>query len=130
MALDPMTNEVMRRLPAGLRPNPYNLQEVVMNLTSDGWDPSDIFAGIMADKPREPGHVIAAARRLRGTPAPSSGQGWVFGHTMCENPTHVDCQICRCHRGVIQHMVPVSMPDWVRSRYRTSFAGFGEVPNE
>lgn len=130
MPIDPVTNEVMRRLPAGLRPNPWNLQEVVMGLAAGGWAPGDIFAGIMADRPREAGHVIAAARRLRDQPAPSSGEGWVFGHTLCENPTHKGCQICRCHKGIVAHMVPVPMPDWFRERFGRSFRTFGGIPGE
>ena len=130
MALDPMTTEVIRRLPAGLRPNPWNLQEPVMSLTAGGWLPQDIFSAIMADKPKEPGHVIAAARRLVTQPAPTSGDGWAFGHTVCNNPTHPPtCQICRCHKGRADHMVPVPMPDNVRAEFRRTIGKWAVIPH-
>ena len=131
MSVDPMTTEVMRRLPAGLRPNPYNLQEVVMGLSASGWLPADIFAAIMADRPQQPGHVIAAARRLATTPAPTSGEGWAYGHDDCNNPTHSPtCQICRCHKGRIDHMVPVTMPDSVRAEFRRTIGRWAMIPND
>ncbi len=131
MPVDPLTTEVMRRLPAGLRPNPYNLEEVVMGLSAAGWLPGDIFAAIMADRPQQPGHVIAAARRLAATPAPSSGEGWAYGHDPCNNPTHPEgCQICRCHKGRIDHLVPTLMPAEFKRTYARLFAGWGNVPDD
>lgn len=130
MPLDPLTTEVMRRLPAALRPNPWNLEEAVMTLVSRGWVPADIFSAIMADKPREPGHVIAAARRLSDQPAPATGEGWKYGHELCTNPTHDNCQICRCHHGIVSHITPVPMPAWFREQWTKLFAGWGTIPSE
>ena len=70
MPLATITNEVMRHLPAALRPNPHNLDEHVMQLATDGWTATDIVDAVIADRPREPGHVVAQIRRLTNQPAP------------------------------------------------------------
>ena len=105
MPQDAYTVEVMKHLPSALRPNPYNLAEVAMKAASKGWGARDLVAAIMADKPREAGHVIAAARRIADTPAPyQPGQnqtgpcqldcdhGW---HPSQDGHSVVPCPSCR-----------------------------------
>lgn len=117
MPVAPHTNELMRRLPPGLRPNPYNIDEEVINLVGRGWTIDDIFQRIMGDKPTQPGNIVALLRRVIEEPAPIRASIWKYGHEPCNNPMHVDCEICRCHKGKILHHVSVPMPsDFPRKR--------------
>ena len=127
MPVTDMTNELMRQLPAALRPNPWNIDEEIMNLTSKGWTVRDMFAATMASNPREPGHVVAQIRRMVEQPAPAKKDEWKFGHTPCNNPMHVNCEICRCHRGFANHHQSVPASPEIKAMLRRAMANM-EVP--
>lgn len=99
MPQDAYTTEVMKLLPAALRPNPYNLAETAMKAAAKGWSARDLVAAIMADKPREAGHVIAAARRIADTPAPHQPGMTETGpcQQACDRGWHntMPCPTCR-----------------------------------
>jgi hypothetical protein len=128
MAVTDMTNEFMRRLPAALRPNPWNIDDTIIMLSGKGWSVGDMFAATMAGNPREAGHVVAGLRRLIEQPAPAKGTGWKFGHFVCENPAHVPgCEVCRCVPGHVVHQVNVPASDETRVMIRRAMQGM-EVP--
>lgn len=85
MTLNTHTTEVMKLLPAALRPNPYNIEETIMNAVSAGWTTGDLVAAVMADKPREAGHTVAALRRVANTPPPT------LGHSTMSGPCQLGC---------------------------------------
>ena len=116
MPTQTITNEVMRQLPAALRPNPHNLEEPVMQLATDGWTPSDIIDAVMADNPRQPGHVIAHVRRLTNQPAPATPTPTTpTGHRPCTE--HGDpCELCYCHGLPPRHHTTVPIPDHIKAQ--------------
>lgn len=128
MPVQDITNELMRLLPSGLRPNPWNIDEEMMLLASKGWIVRDIFAATMASNPREAGHVVAQLRRMLEQPAPAKKDEWKFGHEKCNNPMHGDmCEICRCHKGFINHHVRVPASPEIKQMLRQAMATT-EVP--
>jgi hypothetical protein len=128
MAVQPMTNEFMRLLPAALRPNPWNIDDVMMGLASNGWVVRDVFAATMANKPMEPGHVVAQLRRMLEQPAPARSDEWKFGHEKCNNPMHgPSCEICRCTKGTVKHHVPVPASPEIKLMLRQAMSNM-EVP--
>jgi len=129
MPLQAITNEFMAKLPSGLRPNPWNIDETMMILASKGWLGPDIFAATMASKPREAGHVVAQLRRMAEEAPPSKKDEWKFGHTPCNNPTHIGCEICRCHKGFATHHVSVAATEETKRLIRRAMAGT-EIPSE
>lgn len=118
MPVQPITNEFMRLLPAGLRPNPWNIDDTMMELATKGWIVKDVFAATMANNPREPGHVVAQLRRMLEQPAPARRDEWKFGHQKCENPMHPGCEICRCTKGQVKHHVPVPANEQIKLMLR------------
>jgi len=127
MSLTPQTNEFMRHLPAALRPNPWNIEESIMALVLKGWSIADIFAAVMADRPKEPGHVVAQLRRLVEQPAPSQGAThWKYGHLHCG--AHDGCEECYCTPGNIHHHVAIPMPKIVRDKFTELVRTFGKMP--
>lgn len=131
MPVSQVTNEFMRRLPAGLRPNPWNIDEEVMAAAAKGWSITDLAQAVMADNPRQPGHVVAFLRRVQDQPAPMGPlDSKPVGHHMCTSPQHPEnCQICWCH-GREQHMIPIPMPPDIKTQLQETFRGFGRVPND
>ena len=127
MPVTDMTNEYMRKLPAALRPNPWNLDDTIILLAGKGWNVADMFAATMAQKPMQPGHIVATMRNLLEQPAPNSGKGWAYGHTPCENPTHQKCEICRCIPGKVVHQVNVPASEQTKMIIRRGMAGM-EIP--
>ena len=125
MPVGPHTNEFMRRLPAALRPNPWNIEDEIMNLVGKAWSVSDIVAAVMADKPMQAGHVVAQLRRMKDQPAPAGAASeWKYGHGVCT--MHDGCELCRCTRGSTIHHVAVPPPEaWVEGR--VSVWGMGRI---
>ena len=85
-----------------------------MQLVTDGWTTTDIVDAVIADKPHEPGHVVAQVRRLTNQPPPkptSTPQPTTpTGHRPCNE--HGDpCQLCYCHGLSPTHHTTVPMPD-------------------
>ena len=118
MPLATITNEVMRHLPAALRPNPHNLDEHVMQLATDGWTATDIVDAVIADRPREPGHVVAQVRRLTTQPAPrptTPEPTTPTGHRPCHEHGG-DCELCYCHGLPPIHHVTIPMPDHIKAQ--------------
>ena len=118
MPTQTITNEVMRQLPAALRPNPHNLEDHVMQLVTDGWTATDIVDAVIADKPREPGHVVAQVRRLTNQPAPQAATPsppTPTGHRPCHDHTD-NCELCYCHGLPPRHHVSVPVPDHLKAQ--------------
>ncbi len=130
MPVSQVTNEYMRRLPAALRPNPWNIDEHIMALSAKGWSVTDIVQATMADGPRQAGHVVAFLRRVQDQPAPMGTiDNQPKTHRYCGLPHHdPKCQICYCN-GSEQHMAPVGIPDHVREQL-SLIRGFGVIPND
>ena len=130
MPVSQITNEYMRRLPAALRPNPWNIDEEVMALAAKGWSVSDLIAATLADNPRAAGHVVAFLRKVQDQPAPAGPvNDTAKTHRYCGLPHHdPKCQVCWCN-GKEEHLVPVLMPDEVRQVMFT-LKGFGVIPND
>ena len=128
MPVQPITNEFMALLPSGLRPNPWSIDEEMMTLASKGWVVRDVFAATMASNPKQAGHVVAQLRRMKDEPAPMRRDEWKFGHQPCNNPMHgPDCEICRCHKGVVKHHLRVPASPEIKQMLRAAMAKT-EVP--
>jgi len=131
MPTQPITTEVMRRLPEALRPNPHSIDTECMNLSANAWTPDQIVASIMKRGAREPGHVVSHLRYIEdlppnptSTPIPEAPTG----HTPC--PTHgPPCQLCYCetcsprcnldhtHHPDPQHHISVPAPDYIKAMF-------------
>lgn len=103
------TNEVMRALPEALRPNPWNLDDSVIEMIGNGWTSNEIAQAIIADKPREPGHVVSTIRRMKNWPSATTRRNtankW-SPHAKCPDPSHDrTCELCYCIPGEVTHHV-------------------------
>jgi hypothetical protein len=109
MPISPFTNDVMKALPAALRPNPHSIDEEVMKAVANGWDTDELAkASYINDKQPNPAFVVTNIRRLceYSPKRETKRTGWEYGHIDCE--VHPNCQICRCHPGEVLHHVSVA----------------------
>ncbi len=110
MPVSPSTNNYMRALPATLRPNPYNIDELVMEAVQNGWE-TDALAKACYINERQPNPAFVVTNLKNLCKYPPKQQtvriGWSYGHLPCgdihDGP---DCEICRCVPGEITHHVP------------------------
>lgn len=111
MAISSVTNAFMRALPAALRPNPYNIEEHVMQAVQNGWETDALAkACYINERNPNPAFVVTNLRNLAALPPQVQTQrtGWNYGHLKCEDKWHeIGCEICRCVPGEVTHMVPV-----------------------
>ena len=131
MAVSPYTNEFMRALPAPLRPNPYGIDEYVMQAVANGWTITALAeACYRNDRNPNPAFVATNVKHLSEHPPVQTAAptGWKYGHVPCD--THPGCELCRCHPDKVEHLVPVPMPDEVREQLRGLVKGFGVIPND
>jgi len=109
------TNDVMRALPAALRPNPYSIDEHVMTAMENGWNTDDLAKAAYAnDRNPNPAFVVTNIRNLCQHPPQIKTQrtGWTYGHIPCD--AHEGCEICRCIPNETTHMQPVPLPEQLR----------------
>ena len=117
MAISTFTNQVMRALPAALRPNPYSIDEAVMEAMENGWDTDDLAkAAYINDRNPNPAFVVTNIRNLAKHPPTQVTQrtGWNYGHLPCHD--HPNCEICRCIAGTTTHHTPTPMPENFRTQ--------------
>lgn len=128
MPISDVTNQLMRALPGALRPNPWSIDEYVMQAITNGWTIQQLAeASYMHSRNPNPAYVVTNIRNLSQYPptATKPKGGWDFGHIKCDR--HVDCEICRCTPGEAVHHKPVPMPDDVRVALREMVGRFGRV---
>lgn len=104
MPVSPYTNDVMKALPAALRPNPHSIDEEVMKAVAKGWDTDALAkASYINDRNPNPAFVVTNIRRLCEYPPKQEmkRQGWDYGHVECGE--HYGCEICRCTPGQVLH---------------------------
>lgn len=110
--VSPVTTDFMRALPANLRPNPYTIDETVMEAVANGWDIHDLARLCWVNERQpNPAFVVTNLRNLAGNPPDRVPRRkvWEYGHLKCKDPLHpVGCEICRCIPGEPQHIVTVS----------------------
>jgi hypothetical protein len=97
----------MRALPAALRPNPYAIDEEVMEAMANGWGIHDLAeACYTKDRNPNPAFVVTNLRNLCKHPPTQTKRpgGWEYGHIPCDR--HPNCEICRCLPNVMTHHVP------------------------
>lgn len=119
MPVNQFTNDVMRALPSALRPNPYSIDEAVMQAVENGWDTDSLAKAAYAnDKSPNPAFVVTNIRNLAQHPPTqqTQRQGWNYGHIPCHD--HPGCEICRCEQGVLTHHQPVPMPPHFKALLR------------
>lgn len=106
MPVSSVTNDVMKALPAALRPNPYSIDEEVMRAVANGWDTDALAkAAYINDKHPNPAFVVTNIRRLceYSPKVETKRTGWDYGHLPCEQ--HAGCELCRCIPGEVHHHV-------------------------
>lgn len=119
MPVSQYTNDLMRALPAALRPNPYSIDEHVMEAIENGWSTDELAkAAYQNDRKPNPAFVVTNIRNLCKHPPQVQTQrtGWNYGHITCTD--HPDCEICRCTPNEIVHMQPRSVPEGLRDALR------------
>lgn len=124
MGISPYTNDVMKALPAALRPNPHAIDEEVMKAVAKGWDTDALAkASYINDKHPNPAYVVTNIRRLceYSPKSETKRTGWEYGHIKCGE--HYGCEICRCTPGNVLHHKPVPTPDELRVAIRTMMRG-------
>lgn len=114
MQVSPHTTAFMKALPASLRPNPFNIDENVMEAIVNGWT-TDSLARACYENERNPNpaFVVTNLRNLckLGPAIERQRKPWIFGHVPCGEVSHgPTCEICRCVPGETTHMVPSKMP--------------------
>lgn len=130
MSLNTYTNEVMKALPAALRPNPWNIDEHVMTAIGNGWTSSKLAeASYSTTRNPTPALVVTNLRNLaQMSPEQTKpSTGWQYGHIKCDQ--HEGCELCRCVPGEVTHHVPVPMPEYVRAAL-TGMKGWGVLPDD
>jgi len=110
MPVSPSTNNYMRALPATLRPNPYNIDELVMEAVENGWE-TDALAKACYINERQPNPAFVVTNLKNLCKYPPKQQtvriGWSYGHIPCGDMHHgPDCEICRCVPGETTHHLP------------------------
>jgi hypothetical protein len=118
MSVSPVTNDFMKALPAALRPNPYNIDEYVMQAVEKGWQTDALAkACYINEKNPNAGFVVFNLKTLclHGPKQETVRNAWNYGHIPCKDPWHaVGCQICRCLPGEVTHHIPVACPPELR----------------
>ena len=128
MAVSPYTNEFMRALPAALRPNPYGVDEYVMEAVQNGWKMHALAeACYVNDRNPNPAFVATNVKNLCKYPPTKTERptGWRYGHVPCDR--HDNCEICRCNPGEMEHLTVSRMPDSFREEWRRRFSGWGQI---
>lgn len=119
--LNTYTNEVMKALPAALRPNPYNIDTELTTLQTNQWTPHQIVEYVIKNGDRTPGHVVTTIRGLQNHPNPNQQtkpNTPTRGHKPCNDKTHdTRCTVCYC-TGVGVHEVAIPMPQWFKDQLR------------
>ena len=104
----------MAKLPAALRPNPYAIDDEVLQLADNGWSPDQVVEYVVRDGSKQPGHVVHSIRGMLDLPNPNvqhAASTRPVGHQPC--PEHGDpCELCYCRPGEARHHVTVPTPDW------------------
>lgn len=106
MPVSQVTNDVMKALPAALRPNPYSIDEEVMKAVANGWDTDSLAkAAYINERNPNPAFVVTNIRRLSeySPKQQTKRNAWDYGHIECGE--HYGCEICRCIPGEITHHV-------------------------
>ena len=110
MPVSPVTNDYMRALPATLRPNPYTIDESVMEAVQNGWETDALAkACYINERQPNPAFVVTNLRNLCQYPPKqqTTRVGWSYGHIPCGDMHHgPDCEICRCVPGETTHHIP------------------------
>lgn len=100
MPVSQYTNDVMKALPAPLRPNPHSIDEYVMRAVENGWETDALAkASYINDRNPNPAFVVTNIRTLceHGPAQQFKRSGWGYGHVPCADPWHDPrCEICRC----------------------------------
>lgn len=127
MPISPSTNHFMRALPATLRPNPYNIDELVMEAVENGWETDALAKACYINERRpNPAFVVTNLRTLCKYPPKQQTvrNRWAYGHLQCGDLHHgPDCEICRCIPGEVNHHIPA-----YKSDKRTSLPKIGVMP--
>lgn len=79
--------ELMRRIPAPIRPNPHNIEEAILTASQAGWTMEDLASAVLADNCKQAGHVVAAIRRLSEEVPPNTSAQ----HTTTLGPCQLEC---------------------------------------
>lgn len=130
MPVSPYTNEFMRALPPALRPNPYGIDEYVMQAIQNGWTVNALAEACYArDRNPNPAFVATNVKHLSQHPPTQAARptGWQYGHVLCDQ--HEGCELCRCHPDDIRHHQSVPMPQWFKDEWKKHFAGWGSIPD-
>lgn len=110
MQISPVTNGFMKALPAALRPNPYTIDETVMEAVQNGWTVDALArACYVNERNPTPAFVVTNLRNLAryGPKSEPVKKVWTYGHVACGELSHgPHCEICRCLPGEVVHMVP------------------------
>lgn len=121
----PHTHAFMKALPAALRPNPFTIEESIMEAVLKGWTTDDLAkACYINEKHPNPAFVVTNLRNLckYGPKVETVRTGWQYGHIRCDEPFHeTGCQVCRCVPGQVVHHV-------VAGPSRRSVPAIGEMP--
>ena len=123
MPVSQYTNDVMKALPAALRPNPHAIDEEVMKAVANGWDTDELAKqSYINDKNPNPAFVVTNLRRLceYSPKRETKRTGWEYGHIKCEQ--HYGCEICRCHPGEILHHATVKPSEETKQQLRRAIA--------
>lgn len=116
-----VTTEVMRALPAALRPNPHVIDEEVMALCAKGWTPTQIAGHCVKQGDKEPSHVVSTIRLLKDYPLPGDHKPTTTNSTHTAHAPCTQhgapCQLCYCHKELPEpvHHVSTPMPQWFRT---------------
>lgn len=121
-SVSPVTNAFMKALPAALRPNPFNIDEDVMQAVQKGWT-TDGLARACYEHERNPtpAFVVTNLRNLckYGPKQETQRKIWTFGHIACGEISHGPyCEICRCVPGETTHHVPANPDNAASQRLR------------
>lgn len=118
MPVSPYTNALMKALPGTLRPNPFSIDEYVMEAVQNGWDIDELArASYINERNPNPAFVVTNIRNMAKNPPKGTPQrtGWEYGHLRCVE--HADCTICRCVPGQAEHHRSVPVPLEVKKGY-------------
>ena len=128
MPVNPYTNAFMKALPAALRPNPYSIDEYVMEAIQNGWTTDALATACYArDRNPNPAFVVTNVRHLCKYPptTTTAAAGKPKGHIPCDQ--HNGCELCRCTGETLHHQ-PIPMPDWFKERFKDQLGRFGRMP--
>ena len=122
MSVSQPTNQFMKALPAALRPNPYNVEEAVMEALQNGWDAQSLAQACYANERNPtPAFVVTNLRNLckYGPKREPLRKPWEYGHIRCGELSHgPTCEICRCIPGQVTHHTACPPSKETGSAYR------------